>query len=97
MKKGYWVSVYRKILNSEALAAYAALSGPAIAAGGGRFVARGIPSQVFEDGLMERTVIIEFDSVQQAIDTYRSPAYQNAIKVLNGAVEREVRIIEEAP
>jgi uncharacterized protein (DUF1330 family) len=97
MKKGYWVSVYRKIRNPKALAAYAALSGPAIAAGGGRFVARGIPSQVFEDGLMERTVIIEFDSVQQAIDTYRSPAYQNAIKVLNGAVEREVRIIEEAP
>jgi uncharacterized protein (DUF1330 family) len=96
MKKGYWVSAYRKIRNPEALAAYAALSGPAIAAGGGRFVARGIPSQVFEGGLMERTVIFVFDSVQPAIDTYRSPAYQDAIKVLNGAVEREVRIIEEA-
>ncbi|HWL27905.1 MAG TPA: DUF1330 domain-containing protein [Burkholderiaceae bacterium] len=96
MKRGYWVSVYREIRNEEALAAYAALSGPAIAAGGGRFVARGLPSHVFEDGLMERTVIIEFASAQQAIDTYRSPAYQDAVKVLNGAVVREIRIIEEA-
>jgi uncharacterized protein (DUF1330 family) len=96
MKKGYWVSVYRKIKDKEALAAYASLSGPAIENGGGRFVARGLPCQVFEHGLMERMVIIEFDSVQKAVDTYQSQAYQDAVKVLNGSVEREVRIIEEA-
>lgn len=96
MKKGYWVSVYRQVKDKDALSAYAALSGPAIEHGGGRFIARGIPLQVFESGLMERTVIIEFESVQQAIDTYRSEAYQDAIRALNGAVEREVRIIEEA-
>lgn len=41
MAKGYWVSCYRSITNPDALAAYAKLAGPAIEAGGGKFLARG--------------------------------------------------------
>ena len=41
--------------------------------------------------------MIEFDSVEQAIATYESPAYQAAVAVLKGAVEREIRIVEGAP
>jgi len=48
------------------LAAYAKLSGPAITAAGGRILARGLPAQVYEAGLQQRTVVIEFDSVAQA-------------------------------
>ena len=38
--------------------------------------------------------MIEFDSVEKAIATYESPEYQAASKVLHGAVERDVRILE---
>jgi uncharacterized protein (DUF1330 family) len=41
-----------------------------------------------------RTVVIEFDSVQKAISTFESPAYQAACRVFDGAAERDIRIIE---
>jgi hypothetical protein len=63
MAKAYWITFYRSIRNPDALAAYAKLGAAAIAAGGGRFLARGTPSKVYEAGLAQRTVMIEFDSV----------------------------------
>jgi uncharacterized protein (DUF1330 family) len=93
MPKGYWITFYRRVSDPRALAAYAKVAGPAIQAGGGRFLARGTP---LEAGLAERSVVIEFDSVAQAISTYESPAYQAAFRLLDGAVERDVRIVEGA-
>jgi uncharacterized protein (DUF1330 family) len=94
MAKGYWITFYRSISNPTALAEYAKLAGPAIQAGGGRFVTRGTAVQAFEAGIKERSVVIEFESPAKAIETYESPAYQAARKVLEGAVERDVRIVE---
>lgn len=94
MAKGYWVACYRSIKNPDALAAYAKLAGPAIQAGGGRFLARGNPSKVYELGLEQRIVVIEFDSVQQAVAAHDSPGYQTALKALGGAAERDMRIVE---
>jgi len=94
MAKGYWITFYRKITNAGALAEYAKLAGPAIEDGGGRFLARGLPVKVYEAGLKERTVLIEFDSVEKAIATFEGASYQAAAKVLVGAVERDVRIVE---
>jgi uncharacterized protein (DUF1330 family) len=39
-------------------------------------------------------VVIEFDSVQQATATYESKAYQAAARVIDGAAERDIRIME---
>ena len=94
MAKGYWIVFYRTVSNSAALAEYAKLSGPAIQAGGGRFLARGVATKAFEAGVKDRSVVIEFDSVAQAIATYEGPSYQAALKVLEGAVERDVRMLE---
>jgi len=55
-----------------------------------------MPAKTFESGLNQRSVVIEFDSVERAITTYESPAYQAALKVLEGAVERDLRILEGA-
>ena len=63
MAKAYWVNTFRSVSDPQRLAAYAELAGPAMRAARGRFLARGRPARVFEDGLMERTVVIEFDSV----------------------------------
>ncbi len=97
MAKAYWIAFYRSIRNPEALAAYAKLAGPAIQAAGGRFLVRGMPAKTYEAGLDQRTVMIEFDSVQQAIAAHDSPGYQEALKALGrDAVERDMRILEGA-
>ena len=74
--------------------AYAKLAGPALVAAGGRFVARGMPARVYEGGLEQRTVIIEFDSVAQAIAAHDSPDYQQALRALGNGVDRDMRIVE---
>lgn len=94
MAKAYWISCYRNVSNPDALAAYAQLAGPALQAAGGRFLARGTAAQAFEAGLMARTVLIEFDSVDAATAAYASPGYKAALDALAGGAERDVRIVE---
>ena len=94
MPKYYWISAYRVVHDADKLAAYAKLAGPAIVAGGGRILARGEPAKVYEYGLKLRTVLIEFDSVAQAIATHDSPAYAEALKALGNGVDRDLRIVE---
>jgi uncharacterized protein (DUF1330 family) len=94
MAKAYWISFYRAIHDPAALAAYAKLAGPALQGAGGRFLARGLPSKVYELGLEQRTVVVEFDSVAQAIAAHDGPAYQEALRALGKGVDRELRIIE---
>lgn len=38
--------------------------------------------------------MLEFDSVQQAIDAYESTDYKVVLKVLGNAAERDLRIVE---
>jgi len=94
MAKGYWVACYRSIKDPNALGEYAKLAGPAIQAGGGRFLARGNPAKTYEVGLDQRIVVIEFDSVEKAIAAHDSPGYQAALKALGNAAERDMRIVE---
>lgn len=94
MPKAYWIGIYRAVKNPDKLAAYAKLAGPSIVAGGGRFLARGEPAVVYELGLKQRTVLIEFDSVAQAVATHDSPTYQAALEALGDGADREIRIIE---
>jgi uncharacterized protein (DUF1330 family) len=96
MGKAYFVATYRSVSNPEALAAYAKLAGPAMLAAGGRILARGVPAHVYEAGLRERTVVIEFDSVEHAMAAYESRAYQEAMALLAGGADRDIRIIEGA-
>ena len=94
MAKAYWISAYRSISNADAFAAYSKLAGPALTGAGGRFLARGMPAQVYEAGLQQRTVLLEFDSVEAARAAHESPAYQEALAALAGGADREIRIVE---
>lgn len=94
MAKAYWIACYRSIKNPDALAAYAKLAGPAIQAAGGRFLVRGSPAKTYEYGINQRVVVLEFESVAQATAAHDSPAYQEALKVLGNAAERDIRIVE---
>jgi uncharacterized protein (DUF1330 family) len=93
MAKAYWVVCYREIKDPAKLAAYAKLSAPAIEAGGGRILARGTAVKAYDEGQAERTVLVEFDSVEHAITVHESPAYQAALKALDDGVVRDMRVI----
>jgi uncharacterized protein (DUF1330 family) len=95
MAKAYWITFYHEIHNAKNLADYGAIAGPAIAQAGGKFLARGMPSAVKEGGKLERTVLIEFDSLEHALATYASENYKLAVKALGeNSVVRDIRIIE---
>ena len=94
MAKAYWIACYRSVSNPAALADYAKLAGPAITASGGRILARCGTAKTYEAGIDQRTVLIEFDSVAQAIAAHDSPAYQTALAALGNAAERDIRIVE---
>jgi uncharacterized protein (DUF1330 family) len=95
--KAYWINTFRSVSDPDKLAAYVDLAGPAMLAGGGRFLARGAPAAAFESGVPERTTVIEFDSVDQAVAAYHSEAYQRALLALGDGAERDIRIIESIP
>ena len=94
MAKAYWVVCYRSISNPEALAAYAKLAGPAVQASGGRFLARGGTAKTYEAGLNQRTVLIEFESLEKALAAHDTPAYKEALKALGNGAERDMRVVE---
>ena len=94
MAKTYWIGTYRAVTNPEKLAAYAQLAGPAITAGGGKFIVRGTPAKTYEAGLNQRTVVIEFDSLAQAVAAHDLPAYQAALVALGDGAERDIRLVE---
>jgi uncharacterized protein (DUF1330 family) len=93
MPRGYWITLYRSISDPAALAAYAKLAAPAIVANGGRFLARGEAAKAYEQGIAQRATVTEFESVEQAVAAHDSPAYQQALKALGNACERDVRIV----
>ena len=96
MAKAYWINTFRSIRDPKKLADYIELAGPVMREFGGRFLARGQPARVFESGVMERTTLIEFPSVEQAVAAYESRGYQQALRALGDGAERDLRIIEAA-
>jgi uncharacterized protein (DUF1330 family) len=93
MAKVYWICCYRSISDPKAVADYAKLAAPAMKAAGGRFLARGDVAKTYEAGCNERTVLLEFDSLEQAVAAYESSGYQAALKALGKGAVRDIRIM----
>ena len=65
---------------------YRALAGPAVEAGGGRFIVRGGATEVLEgDRVPNRVVILEFPSMDAARAWYDSSLYVEARAAREGA------------
>jgi uncharacterized protein (DUF1330 family) len=94
MSKAYAVVAYRSISDPQKLAAYAKLALPAVEPFGARILARGDAAVVLEHGLKERTVIVEYPSLEKAIAAYSSGAYGEALKALGDGAVRDFRIVE---
>jgi uncharacterized protein (DUF1330 family) len=97
MKKGYWVVAYKSISDEAAVKAYGALALPALESLGARFLTKSTSQiQTHEAGLQQRTVIVEFDSYEDALAAHESAAYQKALRALGSGAERDFRIVEGA-
>ena len=94
MAKGYWINCFRAVKDPKKVDAYRNLAGPVMQAAGAKFLVRGDPVKTYEAGLMMRTVVIEFESVEAAIAAHDSPGYQAALKALGDGAERDLRIVE---
>ena len=94
MTKGYWIITFRSVRDPAKLAAYVQIAAPVLERGGAKFIARGMPAKVYEAGVRERTVLIEFESVAKAIAVYESAEYQRSVAALEDGAERDVRIVE---
>ena len=93
MPKGYLVVSYLESPTDDNLQKYAPRALEAMTNAGANFIARGMPVATFENGIMQRTVIAEFETTEAAKAAFSSDAYKSALKFL-GDVERDVRIIE---
>lgn len=90
----YWISTYIEVTDDAKLKAYAELAFPALTGAGGTFLARSLPSAVFESGRETRSVLIEFPSVEAAVAAHDSAAYQEALAALGDGAVRDIRIVE---
>ena len=74
---------------------YKAAAPDTIAAYGGRYVARGGELDVLEgDWSPTRLVILEFDDLEAARRWYRSPEYQDAKRLRDGAATMRLVAVE---
>ena len=89
MPKAYAIVTYRSISDPEKLAAYAKLAGPAVASFGARFLARGNAAVAREQGVKERTVVVEYPNLEKATAAYDSAAYAVALKALGDGAVRD--------
>jgi uncharacterized protein (DUF1330 family) len=96
MAKGYWIAFYRSISDEAAMKTYAGMATQVLTAAGAKFLARGMAAAAYENGVKHRVVVVEFDSVENAIRTHDSPEYQAAVAVIEGKVDRDLRIVEGA-
>jgi uncharacterized protein (DUF1330 family) len=89
-----WIA-HVHVTDAEAYGRYAALAGPALAAYGGVFLARGGRHVQLEGRDRARNVVARFPSLAAAQACYYSPAYQAALAHAKGASERDLIIVEE--
>tara|TARA_R100000935_G_scaffold15956_1_gene31853 strand:- start:13648 stop:13935 length:288 start_codon:yes stop_codon:yes gene_type:complete len=88
-----WIA-HVTVTDEDAYGKYAKLAGPAIAAHGGSFLARGGRFVQLEGKERPRNVVARFASVEDAVDCYNSVAYQEALSHAKDASERELMVVE---
>ena len=74
--------------------AYIKLASSALEAAGGKYLARPGRIEARENGIAQRTILIEFESYEAVIAAYESEAYQLALKALDAGADRDIRLFE---
>ena len=93
MPKGYWIARV-DVHVPERYGEYVALAKPAFERYGANFLARGGQFVELEGPARARNVVIEFPSLQHAVDCYNSPEYQEAAKIRQQIATAEMVVVE---
>ncbi|MEL6967774.1 MAG: DUF1330 domain-containing protein [Pseudomonadota bacterium] len=93
MAKGYWIARV-DVNNPDDYPSYVETAKPAFERFGANFLARGGQTHALEGQNRARNVVIEFPSVQHALDCYHSAEYQAAVKIRQAAADSELIIVE---
>ncbi|MBF9042289.1 DUF1330 domain-containing protein [Rhodobacterales bacterium HKCCE4037] len=93
MPAAYWVA-HVTVTDEEAYMKYATLATEAIAAHGGKFLARSGTSIQKEGRGHPRNVVAIFPSLEAANACYESEVYQEALTHAKGASERDLVLVE---
>jgi uncharacterized protein (DUF1330 family) len=91
--KGYWVA-QGDVHDPEIYALYRDANAAPFARFGAKFLIRGAPQQQVEGASRARTVVIEFPSLQAALECYHSPEYQAAKAIREPISEVDLVILE---
>ncbi|MCE6949799.1 DUF1330 domain-containing protein [Cereibacter sphaeroides] len=94
MATALWIANV-EVTDPEAYGRYAKAAGPAIAAHGGVFLARGGRFVQLEGRERSRNVVARFPSVEAAVACYNSDEYQAALDHARGASVRDLVVVEE--
>ena len=93
MPKGYWI-VRVDITDMERYKAYVAANAEPLKKYGGRFLVRAGHFENPEGASRSRNAVIEFPSYQAALDCWKCPEYQQAIKLRQPVSTADLIIIE---
>ncbi len=93
MTKGYWIA-RMDVHDTERYKDYVAAAKPAFEKYGAHFLARGGAAEELEGSSRHRNVVIEFPSMQAAIDCYNSPEYQIAAKIRQEVADGEMVVVQ---
>ena len=94
MTKAYWIGIVN-VKNQEEYKKYADIAGPALIKAGAKILSRGGKIKNLEGKKINRAVIIEFPSMNEAEKFYESEEYQKGLQYLNAEVsERFLNIAE---
>ena len=94
-KKGYWIARF-DISDPEPMTSYVQTAQPAFKEHQARFLARGGPHEALEGVARGRNVLIEFPSVEHAINCFESETYQRAREYRRPVATGEIVIVEGA-
>lgn len=93
MAKGYWIA--RVDVNDPGpYPEYVKIAHAAFARYNAKFLVRGGEVQSLEGSNRQRNVVIEFASVQDALDCYNTPEYQEAAKIRQAVSDGDLIIVE---
>lgn len=93
MPKGYWIA-HVDVRDPERYKDYVATAKPAFERFGAKFLARGGTWQAMEGKGRGRNVVIEFPSMQAALDCYNSDEYQAAKAIRLTVADAEMVIVD---
>jgi uncharacterized protein (DUF1330 family) len=90
-----YVIYQAEMLDAERYEQYKALAGPSIVAAGGRYLVRGGDFHPLEgDVPAGRTVVVEFASMQAALEWYNGEEYTAIRKIREGAARARMYVVE---